>query len=126
MGGPGFRRGSESHWQDELADRWFDDRCLLGPPALSAKEEGFNVVALMDTSAACTKIGAQNSRDLLLATEIELMTVIPMITSIISGTTRTLPLGSFTPRPVKRVSITPSPRATSANIATGTLVVSAV
>jgi nicotinamidase-related amidase len=58
------------------------DVCLV-PPALSAKEEGFNVVALMDISAACTKIGGQNSRDLLRAAGIELMTVMPMITSIL-------------------------------------------
>jgi nicotinamidase-related amidase len=60
------------------------DVCLV-PPALSAKEEGFNVVALMDISAACTKIGAQNSRDLLRAADIELMTVMPMITSILGN-----------------------------------------
>lgn len=60
------------------------DVCLV-PPALSAKEEGFNVVALMDISAACTKIGAQNSRELLRAGGIELMTVMPMITSILGN-----------------------------------------
>lgn len=37
----------------------------------------------MDTSAACTRIGTQNCRDLLLAAEIELMTVMPMITSLL-------------------------------------------
>jgi len=58
------------------------DVCLV-PPALSAKEEGFNVVALLDISAACTKIGAQNCRDLLTAAKVDIMTVTPMITSIL-------------------------------------------
>lgn len=57
------------------------DVCLV-PPALSAKEEGFNVVALVNISAACTKFGAQNSRGRLRAADIELMSVVPMITSI--------------------------------------------
>lgn len=60
------------------------DVCLV-PPALSAKAEGFNVVALMDISAACTKIAAQNSRDLLTRAGIELMTVTPMITSMLAN-----------------------------------------
>jgi nicotinamidase-related amidase len=60
------------------------DVCLV-PPALSAKAEGFNVVALMDISAACTKIAAQNSRDLLTRAAIELMTVTPMITSMLGN-----------------------------------------
>lgn len=60
------------------------DVCLV-PPALSAKEEGFNVVALFDISAACTKIAAQNSRDLLQAAGIEIMTVTPMITSMLGN-----------------------------------------
>lgn len=60
------------------------DVCLV-PPALSAKAEGFNVVALFDISAACTKIAAQNSRDLLQKAGIEIMTVTPMITSILGN-----------------------------------------
>jgi nicotinamidase-related amidase len=60
------------------------DVCLV-PPALSAKAEGLNVVALLDISAACTKIGAQNSRDLLQHAGIEIMTVTPMITSMLGN-----------------------------------------
>ncbi len=60
------------------------DVCLV-PPALSAKAEGFNVVALLDISAACTNIAAQNSRDLLQKSGIEIMTVTPMITSMLGN-----------------------------------------
>jgi nicotinamidase-related amidase len=60
------------------------DVCLV-PPALSAQANGFNVVALLDISAACTKIAAQNSRDLLQKGGIEVMTVTPMITSILGN-----------------------------------------
>ncbi len=60
------------------------DVCLV-PPALSAKAAGFNVVALLDISAACTKIGAQNSRDLLQKAGIEIITVTPMITSMLGN-----------------------------------------
>jgi len=60
------------------------DVCLV-PPALSAKAEGFNVVALLDISAACTKIAVQNCRDLLQAADIEIMTVMPMITSMLGN-----------------------------------------
>ena len=60
------------------------DVCLV-PPALSAKAEGFHVVALLDISAACTKIAAQNSRDLLQKAGIEIMTVTPMITSMLGN-----------------------------------------
>jgi nicotinamidase-related amidase len=60
------------------------DVCLV-PPALSAKAEGFNVVALLDISAACTRIAAQNSRELLQKAGIEIMTVTPMITSMLGN-----------------------------------------
>lgn len=60
------------------------DVCLV-PPALSAKAEGFNVVALMDISAACTKIAAQNCRDTLQRAGIDTMTVTPMITSMLGN-----------------------------------------
>lgn len=60
------------------------DVCLV-PPALSARAEGFNVVALLDISAACTKLAAQNSRDLLQAAGIEIMTVTPIITSMLGN-----------------------------------------
>ncbi|TDR31303.1 isochorismatase family protein [Hydromonas duriensis] len=62
------------------------DVCLV-PPALSAQAEGFNVVALLDISAACTKIAAQNCRDLLQKAGIEIMTVTPMITSMLGDYT---------------------------------------
>lgn len=60
------------------------DVCLV-PPALSAREAGFNVVALLDISAACTKIAAQNSRDVLTRAGIDIMTVTPMITSMLGN-----------------------------------------
>lgn len=60
------------------------DVCLV-PPALSAQREGFNVVALMDISAACTKTAALNSRDLLQKAGIEIMSVTPMITSMLGN-----------------------------------------
>jgi nicotinamidase-related amidase len=60
------------------------DVCLV-PPALSAKAEGFNVVALLDISAACTKTAAQNCRDILQRSGIDLMTVTPMITSMLGN-----------------------------------------
>lgn len=60
------------------------DVCLV-PPALSAKHAGFNVVALLDISAACTKIAAQNSRDLLQHAGIAIMTTTPMITSMLGN-----------------------------------------
>lgn len=60
------------------------DVCLV-PPALSAKAEGFNLVALLDISAACTKIAAQNCRDILQRSGIDIMTVTPMITSMLGN-----------------------------------------
>jgi nicotinamidase-related amidase len=63
------------------------DVCLV-PPALSAKAEGFNVVALMDISAACTRTAADNSRDALTRAGIDCMTVTPMITSMLGNYTR--------------------------------------
>lgn len=62
------------------------DVCLV-PPALSAKGEGFNVVALFDQSGACTKTGAANSRELLAAAGIPIMTTIPMITHLLGDYT---------------------------------------
>ncbi len=60
------------------------DVCLV-PPALSAQAEGFDVVALLDISAACTKIAAQNCRDILQREGIATMTVTPMITSLLGN-----------------------------------------
>jgi nicotinamidase-related amidase len=60
------------------------DVCLV-PPALSAQANGYNVVALLDISAACTKIAAQNSRELLQKAGIEVMTVTPLITSMLGN-----------------------------------------
>jgi nicotinamidase-related amidase len=60
------------------------DVCLV-PPALSARAEGFDVITLLDASAACTKIAEENSRQLLLAAGIQSMTVIPMITSLLGN-----------------------------------------
>lgn len=58
------------------------DVCLV-PPALSAKEEGFNVIALVDISAATTKLGGQTSLTLLNNAGIDQMVVVPMITSML-------------------------------------------
>ena len=58
------------------------DVCLV-PPALSAKAEGFSVVCLLDQSGACTKTAAVNSRELLSAAGIPIMTTIPMITHLL-------------------------------------------
>ncbi|MFY7867092.1 isochorismatase family protein [Roseateles sp.] len=60
------------------------DVCLV-PPALSAAEEGFNVVALLDISAACTKMAGQNSREILQRHGIDIMSVTPMITSMLGN-----------------------------------------
>lgn len=60
------------------------DVCLV-PPALSAQAEGFNVVALLDISAACTRIAAENSRQTLQRHGVDIMTVTPMITSLLGN-----------------------------------------
>ena len=60
---------------------------FLVPPALSAKEEGFNVVALVDISAATTRLGAQTSLTLLNNAGIDQMVVVPMITSMLGDYT---------------------------------------
>lgn len=60
------------------------DVCLV-PPALSARDEGFEVVALLDISAACTKIAAENCRDILKRAGIPIMTTLPMITSMLGN-----------------------------------------
>ncbi len=54
------------------------DVCLV-PPALSAQAEGFNVVALLDISAACTRIAAQNSGGPLQTAGIAILTVTPLM-----------------------------------------------
>lgn len=69
------------------------DVCLV-PPALSAKADGFDVVALMDISAACTKLAAQNSREILARAGIGMMTVTPTITSLL-GNYKNPASGSF-------------------------------
>jgi hypothetical protein len=67
--------------------------CLV-PPALLAKAEGFNVV-LLDISAACTKIAAQNSRDIMQHAGIKIMTVTPMITSMLGNYKNSASRGFF-------------------------------
>jgi len=62
------------------------DVCLV-PPALSAAKAGFNVIALMDISAAVTKIGAEDSKKRLHAAGITTMTVTPMITAMLGDYT---------------------------------------
>jgi hypothetical protein len=49
----------------------------------------------MDVSAACTKIGAKNSRDLLAAAGIEMMSVTPMITAMLGDYTNPASRGFF-------------------------------
>ncbi|CAG0906485.1 unnamed protein product [Darwinula stevensoni] len=68
--------------------------CLV-PPALSAKEEGFNVVALMDISGGNTRIGAANSRITLQQAGIDMMTVTPMITHMLGDYTNPAAEGFF-------------------------------
>ncbi len=62
------------------------DVCLV-PPALSARAEGFNVIALLDQSGACTKTAASNSRQLLADAGVKVLTTIPMITSLLGDYT---------------------------------------
>ena len=62
------------------------DVCLV-PPAISASKEGFNVIALMDVSAAVTKIGAEDSKNRLRDAGITTMTVTPMITAMLGDYT---------------------------------------
>jgi len=68
--------------------------CLV-PPALSAKAEGFEVVALLDISAATTKTAGRNSRDLLQAADIALLSVAPMITSMLGDFTNPIAAGLY-------------------------------
>jgi hypothetical protein len=63
------------------------DVCLV-PPALSAKAEGFNVVALFDSSAACSLIGEANSRQLLEAADVPVMSTLPALTGILGDYTK--------------------------------------
>ncbi len=65
------------------------------PPALSARAEGLNIVALTDASAATTRSAGQNSRDLLRGAGIQLMTVVPMITSMLGDFTVPAAAGLF-------------------------------
>jgi nicotinamidase-related amidase len=60
------------------------DVCLV-PPALSAKAEGFNVVAMLDISAATTRTAAATSKDILSANGIESIVVTPMITHLLGN-----------------------------------------
>jgi len=60
------------------------DVCLV-PPALSAKAEGFNVIALTDASAATTIEAAENSKALLRDSGVLTMTTIPMITNLLKN-----------------------------------------
>ena len=60
------------------------DVCLV-PPAIGAKKEGFNVVALMDASGACTELAEETSRTLLNQNGVHTMTTIPMLTSLLGN-----------------------------------------
>ncbi len=58
--------------------------CLV-PPALSAKEEGFNVIALFDSSGPNTLIGELYSRSRLEHAGIPVMTILPVITGLLGN-----------------------------------------
>ncbi len=60
------------------------DVCLV-PPALSAKQKGFEVIALFDSSGACTKLAAENSRYRLNQAGIEVWTTTPLITHLLGN-----------------------------------------
>ncbi len=62
------------------------DVCLV-PPALSARAEGFEVIALLDQCGACTKTASINSRQLLADAGVKVMTTIPMITALLGDYT---------------------------------------
>jgi nicotinamidase-related amidase len=62
------------------------DVCLV-PPAISATNAGFNVIALLDISAAVTKIGAEDSKKRLANAGIATMTITPMITAMLGNYT---------------------------------------
>lgn len=60
------------------------DVCLV-PPAISAKDEGFNVIALLDQSGACTRTAALNSRLLLDKAGIPQMATMAIITAMLGN-----------------------------------------
>lgn len=62
------------------------DVCLV-PPAISATKAGFNVIALLDISAAVTKLGAEDSKKRLHDNGIATMTCTPMITAMLGNYT---------------------------------------
>lgn len=62
------------------------DVCLV-PAALSAKKESFNIVALFDSSAACTKTAEISSRNQLEQAGIPVMTTLPAITGMLGDYT---------------------------------------
>lgn len=70
------------------------DVCLV-PPAIAAIREGFNVIALLDISAACTKQAGENSRKLLEKAGAEIMTVTPTITNLLGDYTKPAAAGFF-------------------------------
>jgi hypothetical protein len=67
--------------------------CLV-PPAISAQKAGFNVIALLDISAAVTKLGAEDSKKRLAAAGITTMTCTPMITAML-GSYKNAASGAF-------------------------------
>lgn len=60
------------------------DVCLT-PPALSAKAEGFEVIALFDASAACTLTAELSSRNILEKAGVTVMTTVPTITGLLGN-----------------------------------------
>ena len=58
--------------------------CLV-PPALSAKAEGFNVIALFDSSGPNTLTGERSARVQLEAAGIPVRTILPVITGLLGN-----------------------------------------
>jgi nicotinamidase-related amidase len=58
--------------------------CLV-PPALAAKAEGFEVIALFDASGANTKLGEDYATRALSAAGIPIMTTLPLVTGMLGS-----------------------------------------
>jgi nicotinamidase-related amidase len=84
---PAFAKAVRATGKKNLLMGGLTTEVCLVPPALSAKAEGFNVVALLDISGANTRLGADNSRDALNRAGINCMTVTPMLTSMLGDYT---------------------------------------
>ena len=84
---PNFAAGCKATGKKNLLMGGMTTDVCLVPPAVSAKNDGFNVIALMDISAACTKTGAEASKLLLQENGIPVMACTPMITAMLGNYT---------------------------------------